>query len=291
LHPYARRLTIHGMFEPATRPIFKPGIGKGILDPHGRDQLFDAALYLPCTALEPFVEHYWTVRWDRRGRPSHVQHTLPYPAVHVAFEPGRSGVVGVIRGRFERTLEGHGRVFGIKFHPAGFFPFYRRSLATLTDRRIPVDAIFGLDLAAFESTLFGQPEEVLMAGCLEAWLLAICPPVDEDALRLRALVEHVQADSNLAQVAQLAEVAGTTTRTLQRQFQRYVGVGPKWVIQRFRLQEAVEALARGDSLDQAGLAARLGYADQAHFVRSFRELVGTSPGAYARRARGEQGRP
>jgi AraC-like DNA-binding protein len=29
----------------------------------------------------------------------------------------------------------------------------------------------------------------------------------------------------------------------------------------------------------------LGYADQAHFVKDFRTIVGTSPAAYARRAR------
>ena len=54
------------MFAPKTRPALKPGIGKGVLDPHGRDQRFKAALYEPCSELAPFIEHYWTVdRWPR----------------------------------------------------------------------------------------------------------------------------------------------------------------------------------------------------------------------------------
>jgi AraC-like DNA-binding protein len=74
-------------------------------------------------------------------------------------------------------------------------------------------------------------------------------------------------------------------RTLQRLFAKYVGVSPKWVIQRYRLHEAAEQLAAGSSIGQAALAADLGYSDQAHFVRDFKSVVGMTPLAYARQAR------
>jgi AraC-like DNA-binding protein len=76
-------------------------------------------------------------------------------------------------------------------------------------------------------------------------------------------------------------------RTLQRLFARYVGVSPKWVIQRYRLHEAAERLAAGELIHQAELALDLGYSDQAHFVRDFKSIVGVSPAAYARAARGK----
>ena len=40
---------------------------------------------------------------------------------------------------------------------------------------------------------------------------------------------------------------------------------------------------RGGSIDWAGLAAELGYADQAHFTRDFTAMVGESPTVYAER--------
>jgi AraC-like DNA-binding protein len=73
-----------------------------------------------------------------------------------------------------------------------------------------------------------------------------------------------------------------TTRTLQRLFATYVGVSPKWVIQRYRLHEAAEQLAADPSINQASLAAELGYSDQAHFVRDFKRIVGMTPAAYAK---------
>jgi AraC-like DNA-binding protein len=73
-------------------------------------------------------------------------------------------------------------------------------------------------------------------------------------------------------------------RELQRWFRDAVGVSPKWVIQRYRLHEALSALERGDAT-VAQLAAELGYADQAHFARDFKRLVGISPSRYAARVR------
>ena len=72
-----------------------------------------------------------------------------------------------------------------------------------------------------------------------------------------------------------------SARTLQRLFRRYVGVGPKWVLQRYRLHEAAERIADGYDGDWAALALDLGYFDQAHFIKDFKALVGCSPAEYA----------
>jgi AraC-like DNA-binding protein len=83
-----------------------------------------------------------------------------------------------------------------------------------------------------------------------------------------------------ATVAEIAERHAVSTRTLQRLFRRHVGVGPKWVLRRYRLQEAAEQLAAGERSDWTRLALDLGYFDHAHFIRDFRAVVGRSPAEY-----------
>jgi transcriptional regulator GlxA family with amidase domain len=61
-----------------------------------------------------------------------------------------------------------------------------------------------------------------------------------------------------------------------------VGVSPKWVLRRHRVHLAAEMLGRDPGLDLAGLAAAVGYYDQAHFTGDFVRAVGTAPGEYAR---------
>ena len=111
------------------------------------------------------------------------------------------------------------------------------------------------------------------------------PPPDEQAIRIAEIVYAVAADRGVLKVEDLVDRYQLNKRTLQRLFSKYVGVSPKWVIQRYRLHEAAERLASDDSVRQSALAADLGYSDQAHFVRDFKALVGTSPAAYARQAR------
>ncbi len=71
-------------------------------------------------------------------------------------------------------------------------------------------------------------------------------------------------------------------RTLQRLFNQYVGVSPKWVIKRYRLHEATELLDNGGVVDWPKLALELGYFDQAHFIKDFKSIVGKTPVEYTR---------
>lgn len=78
-----------------------------------------------------------------------------------------------------------------------------------------------------------------------------------------------------------AEHAAISVRTLQRLFDEYVGVPPKWVVRRFRVQEAAERAREGGRVDWAALAVDLGYTDQPHFVHDFKAQVGRTPSEYA----------
>jgi len=81
-------------------------------------------------------------------------------------------------------------------------------------------------------------------------------------------------------VEQLVEQFGIPKRTLQRWFNQYIGVSPKWVIRRYRMHEAIDFIERGMELSQ--LAMELGYFDQAHFNKDFRAAVGKSPKQYVK---------
>ncbi len=89
-------------------------------------------------------------------------------------------------------------------------------------------------------------------------------------------------DRSIIRLQDVVTASGLSLRLLQRHFLQYVGVNPKWVIQRYRLHEAAERLKAGP-VDLTALA--LGYFDQAHFTRDFRAIVGKPPGAWSRQFR------
>ena len=119
---------------------------------------------------------------------------------------------------------------------------------------------------------------------IESFLRTMAPEPDEHVALAMKIVETIATDRTILTVDDVTRRWGINLRTLQRLCSRYVGVNPKWIIQRYRLHEAAEQLARQPA-SQSALALELGYADQAHFVKDFKAVVGSSPAAYARRAR------
>jgi AraC-like DNA-binding protein len=257
----------------------------GILNPRAVGEVFDLTRHTPAPELAFFLQQYWIITWDLRERPPHIQETLPYPCVNVAIERGYSGIFGVSRGKFARQLEQKGQVFGAKFRPGAFYPFLGRPVAQISDRVLPLTAVFGPEVTALEVAMLAEREREAMVALFEAFLRPRLPPEDPAIELVNQVIERIIADRGLIRVEDVAECAGLSNRHLQRLFSQYVGVSPKWVIRRARLHEAAEALAAGEA-DLASLALDLGYFDQPHFVRDFKAVIGVPPAEYARRSSG-----
>lgn len=248
----------------------------------------------PAPGLRPYLEHYWLIDWDL-SQP-YVSHLVPHPSVNLVFQRyaasggGFAEVSGIGLELFTQKLEGRGRVCGVQFRPGGFRPFAPDApVSRWTGRRVPVDEVFAppgppsavLDAGAADGggERGGTDGEDARVAALDAYLLALGPEPDPLADRAMALVDRVRTDRTIRRVDGLADEAELSVRSLQRLFATYVGVGPKWVVLRYRIHEAMERAESDPEVDWAALAADLGYSDQAHLVRDFTATVGVPPTA------------
>ena len=258
-------------------PLPKHEPPRGILNIPAAQTMVGHWRYHASADLAPFVEHYWTVEWDLAEL--RTPETLPHPCVHIALEADRAEIHGVTRGRFTRVLQGKGRVLGIKFRPGGFRPFITRPVADFTDRRLPLHQVFST-AAGLEQRALAQADHQAAIAVLEAFLRQQQPRPDPAIALAGAICERIAADRAITRVEQVAAAFDIGARRLQRLFGEYIGVSPKWVIQRYRLHEAAARMAAGGAINWPDIALELGYADQAHFIRDFRKLVGRSPADY-----------
>lgn len=88
-------------------------------------------------------------------------------------------------------------------------------------------------------------------------------------------------------VSQVAEAAHATVRTLERNFKQSSGYTVKDVSALIRFEQVRNQLWHYPDTNIAGLAHELGYTDQAHLSREFKRYSGTTPGAFARKAKKE----
>jgi AraC-like DNA-binding protein len=264
------------------RDMLRPKLVKprGILHQSVEPAVSGYGRYWPAEDLAPFVEHFWTVAWDV-AEPE-VREVLPHPSVHLVLERGQSRLAGVPTRKFTRVLEGKGRVLGTKLRPGGFRPFLGRPVSGLTGRTLPLAEVFGPAGDELEARALACADPREGFEVVQGFLRGLGARPDPAVELVGRIAERAMTDREITRVEHLVEIFGIGARRLQRLFGEYVGVSPKWIIQRYRLHEAVERIAAGTAADGATLAGELGYADQAHFIRDFKKLVGSSPAEYAR---------
>ncbi|MFJ1972921.1 DUF6597 domain-containing transcriptional factor [Streptomyces sp. NPDC087903] len=239
----------------------------------------------PAPALRPYLEHYWLIDWDL-AQP-YASHVVPHPSVNIVFqrygdEAPFAEVSGIGLDLFTQKLEGTGRVCGIQFRPGGFRPFApARAVSEWTGRRVRFPEIPEVFPAADPAAVLSPDDEDARIAALDTFLLGLDPRPDPQSDLAMTLVDRIRTDRTIRRVTDFARAEGMSVRVMQRLFAAYVGVGPKWVVLRYRIHEALEHAETETAVDWATLAAGLGYADQAHLVRDFTATVGVPPTAYA----------
>ena len=230
------------------------------------------------------IERFWVSAWQLPAGRAYVTRILPHPSVNVTLEPEGLRVTGIAPGVWSRRLSGTERAFGVKFQPGAFH--------LLTD--VPVASISGAgqaargvlpDADALEHELRAAADDDERAAVTAAYVRARGVEPTPTLELVQAAIALLVGDAGVRRVGDACARVGVNQRTLQRLFAEYVGVSPGWVLRRGRLHAAAERViqlaASGPDESLAAVAAEFGYADQAHFSRDFRRVLGTAPAGWA----------
>jgi AraC-like DNA-binding protein len=256
-----------------------------VLRPPAGSRPFRLGRRAPVPALAEIVGHFWSVEWRLPEGAHHDQDVVSHACGHLTIEDDGAWLRGVITRRYERRLTGSGRVVSAHLRPAALSALTDLPPARLTDARVPLAEAMPA-APGVEKVLAAEGPDAGM-DALEEWFAGIGPARRPGAEVVDAAVDLVAARTDLTRVDALAAELNVSVRTLQRRFDRHLGVGPKWVLNRCRIQDALAVIESGGQVDWAVLSTGLGFADQSHFTNAFTALVGVPPGAYTRRRREE----
>lgn len=237
--------------------------------------------------LASLVQRFWIPVWSVPAGEQSVQRVLQYPVSLLVIASDYARFYGVTTGLSHTVLAGNGWAAGVMCTPAAGSLIGRGSMARFTDRHVDVSDVLGragkeltdrVRAAMFDDPDLPEAHRAVMTAFSDALLPLL--PVDPEGELADRVVALVEDRSDLLTVAQLCAETELSERALQRLIHRRLGLTPKWLIQRRRLQEAAERL-RTTSATLAETAAMLGYADQAHFTRDFSRVTGTTPSKFA----------
>ena len=250
----------------------------------------------PIPELAPVVELLWTLSGDAATLDADTQPILPdgrpelilhfgdaFERVHADGRIERQPTIifaGQLKSQLLLRPTGAIGVLGIRFHPYG-------AAALFTT---PQDELAGLTIGmdALDKSLSRALSEVRQSAAdlddgvrrVQQELLQWVTPENIDP-RIRSAVEAIDRAQGLVSIDDLAASVSMTRRHLERKFLKAVGITPKRLARITRFQHALSILAASDAAPRGTrTAATCGYADQAHFIRDFRDLAGCPPGEH-----------
>jgi AraC-like DNA-binding protein len=237
--------------------------------------------------FEGLLQRFWIPVWSVPPGQEAPQKVLQYPVSLLVVTGEYARFYGVVPGLSTTVLSGEGWAVGLMCEPAAGALIAGSSMAGFTDRFVDVSDVLGPAgerlTERVRAAMTADPTSTAAhSAVMAAYADALRPflPVDPEGRLVNRLVAFVESRSDVTRVAQVCAEFELSERALQRLVQRRLGLSPKWLIQRRRLQEAAERLrARATTL--AEVAADLGYADQPHFIRDFSKVTSMTPGEFA----------
>jgi len=258
----------------------------------------DLQEFRPVQPLRSHVQRFWAGRFDGRGGglaqrvvPSgHIECIIHLTDHHCdlmgAGTPATGGwgqspdvtLIGVHDAPYEVRFSDAVEVFAVRFRPAGFRSLFGVPLGELAGSHEDLEAVVG---ARFAEVAARVRDETTVGGRLrvvERFLEGLA--ADCEATYLDRAERQILATGGTLDVGALADGLGVSRRQLERAFREAHGVSPKRYMRVVRMNRAHAMLAGGAFRTLADVAYAAGYADQAHFTREFKALVGRPPSRY-----------
>ena len=194
--------------------------------------------------------------------------------------------VGQMRAPVVIAPDGDADIVAIRFEPFGAFALIGTHQTTPADQIIEADALDERWLTrAIQQAESADTADVALRMLQDALLARLdrqrAPIVDTRVITAaRALMRTHGAMT----VDAIARHAATSARHLERLFQEQIGTSPKRFARVLRFQSAANAIAaeHAHAPAFADISASAGYFDQAHMIREFVTLAGTTPGEFRR---------
>ena len=239
----------------------------------------------PEPALKGFVEHLWV-----QHAPDLKARELPWrivpdvnPQIIVVVSHGtkhlervRCVVVGA-RSRFaDISLANRMLTLGVRLQPGALPLLTQLPASDFTDRSVSIEEAFGVRGRLLIERLAEQRSAAQGLHVLTQFL------GKEFAGRQSSpALDAVVSDTDRAE--ELAVLLGLPSRTLYARMKERIGLAPKRLLRIRRIHRTLNICSRRPT-PWAELSTLCGFADQAHLVREFQDLLGESPSAWQARA-------
>ncbi|MDF2189118.1 helix-turn-helix transcriptional regulator [Paraflavitalea sp. CAU 1676] len=252
----------------------------------------------PPEHLKEYIRSIWTLEVPADGQTPHVFRTFAEGAPGLVFQQAEDGKVyqndkelpglflygsATTHARLHAT--GKLKIVGIFLHPNALKTVFGLNAGLLTDTCIDASTLAVREYHSLPEQLVNTRSTIGQIELLSSWI------------KVKADKNHARRDNNMQYAASV--IAGSkgnvvlkglqielqlSERSFERKFKEYIGMSPKLFSRICRFQSSLQQLRDNDYTKLSDIAFENEYADQSHFIRTFKEFAGFSPFQYQKQS-------
>ena len=233
----------------------------------------------PTPLLQHYIYCYWRLKTNQKLADSFIYQVVADGCVDILLElsqPNASYLVGFSPHYTEFPIGKQFDYIGIRFLPTAFTRLFNIKASEISNSFLALDLVLP-QTAKFIAQQAHPYLNLLQLSALfnQHFLMRTIRDDTPDSRFLTAFDLILQQRGNLSLQNDLD--VGVSSRQLRRLFDFYVGSNVKTISKIVRFQNLLKAAYQTNNWQKQKIYYDLGYYDQAHFIREFKQLFGKTP--------------
>lgn len=173
-------------------------------------------------------------------------------------------------------------IFGIRFLPLASLTLFKIPASDLTNQRIDITAILGRSGAELTEKICDAKTFLQKIRIATEFFNSRVNEIHLKYLSVENAILKIQ-QSKINSIPQLISESYLSQRQFERHFKELTGFSARTYLKLKRFEHIIKTVSIQPSVSEnrlLDLALKLGYYDQAHFNRHFKEFTGVNPTAY-----------
>lgn len=169
-------------------------------------------------------------------------------------------------------------IIGVRFFPNVLKPLFKLHPHELTDSCVEADLLPGIKNSDLMERLCEARLPDIQVELLSSYLARVIEKHHAriDAATQYALTALIQSKGNVS-LRHIQKELKLSERSFERRFEQHVGIPPKLYSRICRFQASLNQLKQSNFSRLSDIAFDNGYADQSHFIRTFKQFSGYAP--------------
>jgi AraC-like DNA-binding protein len=169
----------------------------------------------------------------------------------------------------------HSMLISVNFKPNSARYFIPEKLQLFKNKLVSLDDVFKRSELGRVGEMYGWPNTGMTIRLIEEFLSGIF--IERSDSRIDFVLDTIMINKGFVNMKDLAANACLSHSQFRRRFKEEIGMSPKEYSKIVRIKNVSEILSQKPNLKLTELAYEFGYYDQAHFIKDFKSVMGTSP--------------